>query len=149
MRELYSDIEIQAPAEVVWQLLTDFDHLAEWNPFMRRASGRLQVGQQIEVHLQPPGSTGMTIKPQLRAVEPNRELRWLGHLGVPGLFDGEHIFIIEPLTEGRVRFVQREQFRGILVPLILRWLGDNTVAGFEAMNEALKAQAEKANTPQS
>ncbi len=110
---------------------------------MRRASGQLQTGQKIEVYLQPPGGSGMTFKPTLLNVEPNRELRWLGHLWVPGLFDGEHIFTIEPLDSDRVRFVQREEFRGILAPLLLRLIGQNTRRGFEAMNQALKAEAEK------
>ena len=144
MDELHSDIEIDAPAEVVWQLLADLDRWAEWNPFMRRGSGRLQVGERIEVHLKPPDGMGMTIKPKLLKVEPRRELRWLGHLVFPGLFDGEHSFVIEPLAEGRISFVQREQFRGILAPLMLRWIGENTLAGFKAMNEALKAEAEQA-----
>jgi hypothetical protein len=144
MAELHSDIEIDAPEEVVWQVLADLDRYAEWNPFMRRASGRLQEGEQIEVYLKPPKGMGMTIKPKLLKVESRRELRWLGHLVFPGLFDGEHIFIIEPRAEGGVSFVQREQFRGILAPLMLRWIGENTLAGFKAMNEALKAEAEQA-----
>ena len=45
----------------------------------------------------------MRFKPRVLKAEPNRELRWLGHLGIPGLFDGEHIFTIEPLDQERVR----------------------------------------------
>ena len=45
----------------------------------------------------------MTFKPRVLNAEPERELRWLGHLLVPGLFDGEHSFTIEPLQENRVR----------------------------------------------
>ena len=59
----------------------------------------------------------MTFRPTVLKVEPNREFRWLGHLLFPGLFDGEHIFTIEPLGEGHVRFTQREVFTGLLVPL--------------------------------
>lgn len=143
MDELYSDIEIDAPTGVVWRLLADLDRYAEWNPFMQRAGGQLQVGEQIEVYLKPPDGMGMTIKPRLLEVQPGRELRWLGHLGLPGLFDGEHIFALEPLDDGRVCFVQRERFRGILASLLLRWIGQDTLAGFEAMNRALKAEAEK------
>jgi hypothetical protein len=34
-------------------------------------------------------------------VVPGRTLRWLGHLLVPGIFDGEHYFEIEPLGANR------------------------------------------------
>jgi hypothetical protein len=83
----------------------------------------------------------MTFKPAVRAVEPNRELRWLGHLLVPGIFDGEHRLRIEPLEGGRSRFVQSERFRGALVGFANRTLA-RTEAGFGQMNAALKARVE-------
>jgi hypothetical protein len=86
----------------------------------------------------------MTFKPKILKAEPNRELRWLGHLLVPSLFDGEHSFIIQPLEENRVRFVQGEAFKGVLVPLFARSLQTNTQRGFEEMNRALKERTEAA-----
>ncbi len=142
MREIHTEVEIAAPAERVWQILTDFARFPEWIPFIRQASGALWVGARLEVRLQPPGGRATTLRPTVRKVEPNREFRWLGHVLVPGLFDGEHIFTIEQLSEGWVRFIQREEFRGLLAPLILRLIGMDTRRGFEAMNRALKARAE-------
>ncbi len=85
----------------------------------------------------------MTFRPTILKVDLKRELRWLGHLFIPGLFDGEHIFTIEPLEANRVRFVQRERFTGILVPLLAHMLETDTRRGFEEMNQALKVQAEQ------
>ena len=82
---------------------------------------------------------------ELRTQDENDELRWLGHLLLPGLFDGEHIFSIEPVESNRVRFIQREKFRGILVPLFANSLDKDTRRGFEEMNEALKNLAEQAS----
>ncbi len=84
----------------------------------------------------------MTFRPRVLKAEPDRELRWLGHFLIPGLFDGEHIFTIEPLEAGRVRFVQREIFTGVLVPLFMRWMEKDTLRGFEEMNTILKLRAE-------
>jgi hypothetical protein len=142
MKELHSEIEIAAPAERVWRVLTDFPSYPQWNPFIRRIRGEPKTGERLEVRLEPPGGRGMTFRPKLLNVEANRELRWLGHLFVPGLFDGEHWLTIEPLGESRVRLVQREEFRGLLVPLLARSLDDNTRRGFEEMNHALKERAE-------
>ena len=144
MKELRSEIEIQASAERVWQLLTDFASFPQWNPFIRKASGSLRVGERLEVNIQPSGASGMTFRPTVLKAEPNRELRWLGHLLISGLFDGEHSFTIEPLGEGRVRFTQREVFTGLLVPLFARGLDTDTRRGFEEMNQALKSKAEQA-----
>ena len=44
--------------------------------------------------------------------------------------------------EGGTRFVQREEFRGVLVTPLLAWVGKSTLAGFKQMNEALKERAE-------
>jgi hypothetical protein len=144
MKELHTEIEIDAPAERVWRLLTDFASYPRWNPFIRTISGRPIPGERLEVRLEPPGGRGMTFKPEVLEAEPERTLRWLGHLMVPGLFDGEHSFTIEPLAEDRVRFVQREAFKGLLVPLFARSLEANTRRGFEQMNGALKERAESA-----
>ena len=143
MKELHSEIEIQASDERVWQVLTNFADFPQWNPFMRRASGEARPGARLEVHIQPSGASGMTFKPTVLKAEPNRELRWLGRLLIPGLFDGEHILTIEPLAANRVRFVQREIFTGLLVPLFARGLDTGTRRGFEEMNRALKARAEQ------
>ena len=144
MKELRTEIEIQASDKRVWQLLTDFASFPQWNPFMRQAVGEPKTGARLEMHIQPSGASGMTFRPTVLKAEPNRELRWLGHLLMPGLFDGEHILTIESLAENRVRFVQREIFTGILVPLFAHGLDTDTRRGFEEMNHALKARAEQA-----
>ncbi len=138
MLELRTEIEIDAPVERVWAVLTDFDRFPEWNPFIRRIHGNAQVGSRLDVLLGASGTRAMRFRPIVKAVIPNRELRWLGRLGLPRLFDGEHIFQIEPLGPARARFVQREQFRGLLVPLLARSLNRDARRGFEEMNRALR-----------
>jgi hypothetical protein len=144
MKELRSEIEIAAPAGRVWQVLTDFAAFPQWNPFIRKARGALREGERIEIMMQPSGAGGMTFHPTVLTVEAERELRWIGHLFVPGLFDGEHIFSIEPRGTGRVLFIQREIFTGLLVPLLARMLDTSTRHGFDEMNKALKVRAEQA-----
>jgi hypothetical protein len=142
MKQLHSEIEINAPAEQVWRVLTDFASYPEWNPFIPRISGQPAIGEHLEVRIEPPGGRGMTFRPTVLNAEPNRELRWLGRMLMPGLFDGEHFLIIQPLDDNRVRFVQKEEFRGLLVPLFARSLDTNSQRGFEEMNRALKERAE-------
>ncbi len=139
---LHSEIVIAAAPTQVWQILTDFAAYPAWNPFVRRIAGAPVAGTRLEVHLAPPGSRGMTLRPTLLEVLPERTLRWLGHLGAPGIFDGEHTLHIEPLGPNQVRFVQSEHFTGLLAPLISRLIMRGTHAGFVEMNAALKARAE-------
>jgi len=145
VRQLRREIEIDAPPERVWAVVTDFAAYPEWNPFIRQISGEQRVGARLEVRIEPPGARATTFKPTVRAVEANRELRWLGRLLVPGIVDGEHSLRIEPLQGGRSRFVQSERFSGILVGLLKGTLA-KTETGFEQMNAELKSRAEQAST---
>jgi hypothetical protein len=67
----------------------------------------------------------------------------LGHLGIRGLFDGEHIFELSPLSSASTRFVQRERFRGIFLPFLARRLERDARRGFEEMNHALRERASR------
>ena len=142
MRELQASIEIGTEPERVWAVLTDFPAYPDWNPFLRRIEGVLEPGARLEVQFEPPGQKSRTLRPRLLAVEPNRELRWLGSLLIRGIVDGEHAFLIEPIGPARSRFVQRERFTGMLVPFVGKALAGARI-GFEHMNLALKTRAEQ------
>ena len=98
MREISTEIEINAAAGEVWSVLTKLDNFAEWNPFVREASGEVSNGSRLTVRIAPPGGKEMTFKPTVSRVVPTREFRWQGRLLTPGIFDGEHISEREPLT---------------------------------------------------
>ncbi|MBJ6726549.1 SRPBCC domain-containing protein [Geomesophilobacter sediminis] len=140
--QLQTEIEIKAAPERIWSILTDREAYPDWNPFIRSIRGDLVRGAKLEVRIQPPGAKGMTFRPSVLVAESNRELRWLGHFLFPGLFDGEHSFVIEPVASGPVIFRQCERFSGILVSLFRGSLDGATRRGFEEMNRALKARAE-------
>ena len=141
--EIARSIEIAAPPGEVWRELTDTDSYGSWNPFIRRLRGELRKGERLEVEIQPPGGRAMIFRPTVLEVEPQRGLRWLGHLFLPGLFDGEHSFRIDALSPGRVRLTQAERFSGLLVRPLRRTL-EKTGRGFEEMNAALKGRVEAA-----
>ena len=63
MRELSKEIEIDAPPERVWAVVTDFAAYPEWNLFIRRISGELHEGARLEVRIEPPGARATTFKP--------------------------------------------------------------------------------------
>ena len=141
MRRIATTIDISAPPERVWAILTDFPAHAGWNPFITAISGEPKAGARLAIRVEPPGGKGMSFRPRVLVAEPERELRWLGRLIVPGLFDGEHYFLLEPIAGG-TRLTHGENFRGVLVAM----MGDASFAaiesGFSAMNAALKARAE-------
>ncbi len=142
-KEIKTEILINATAEKVWSILTDFDKYPDWNPFIKSITGKVLVGNKITARLEPPEAKGMTFKPKVLIFEKNKEFRWIGHLMFPGLFDGEHKFELIDNGNGTTTFIQSEMFGGILVPLFKKMLDENTFNGFKLMNEKLKELAEQ------
>lgn len=147
MKRIETEIQIAASPETVWKILTDLEQYPEWNPFIRNAQGRLKEGQKLAVRIAPPGSKEMTFKPTVTTVIEYAEFSWLGYFIFPGIFDGRHIFGITE-NEGGCLLVQKEEFSGLLVPLLWNSMEKNTREGFVLMNEALKQRAERADTAQ-
>lgn len=141
-KEIRTELVIKASPSVVWSVLTDFPNYPSWNPFIKWIKGNAQQGAKITARIEPPNASGMTFKPTLLIVKKNQELRWLGHLFIPGLFDGEHIFELYENSDGTTTFVQREEFRGLLVGVFQKMLDTSTLQGFDAMNRKLKERAE-------
>jgi hypothetical protein len=134
-------VEIDAPVSRVWQVLVDLPAYSQWNPFIVEAAGKVAVGETLSLRMALSGREPMTIEPQLLVVDPERELRWKGRLLIPGLFDGEHAFVLTPLAHGRTRLDHSERFAGLLLPLA-RWLiYDATLEAFRALDAALAERA--------
>jgi len=143
MRTIKHTVDIGAPAEVVWRVLTHFPAYPKWNPFIREIHGKLEAGARLWVRLRLSKERVMRFRPRITKVIPAAELHWRGSWLLPALFAGEHSFIIVPNGVSSVRFIQREQFRGLLAPLILPFIAKKTEEGFERMNRALKKIAEE------
>jgi len=136
---LCTAIDIEAEPEIVWRHLADLGPYADWNPFITEAAGEVEPGRRLSLRLQPPGGRATTFRPRVTEVSTASVLEWLGHLGIPGLFDGRHRFDLIPTDDG-THLVQSETFTGLLVRPLRRSLDTHTRAGFEAMNEALRAR---------
>jgi hypothetical protein len=141
MLENRNEIEIQATPEQVWKVLTDLNEYADWNPLLYRAKGQVRAGAKVELSART-ASNDMNFNCSVTRVEPKREFAWKFHVILPFLFRGEHIFRIEPVGERRVRFIDREIFKGLLVPLQAKDLETNAKDGMVAMGEALKARVD-------
>jgi hypothetical protein len=142
MKEICTKIIINASPAVVWNIITDFENFGNWNPFIKKISGIPKEGNTIKVFIKPPNSNGIRFEPKILKYEPEKEIRWLGNLWVPKIFDGEHSLTIKKVEEYKVLFIQKEQFKGLLVPLFTNMLKD-TKSGFIMMNEKLKQKAEE------
>lgn len=142
MKSIETNIEIKASKSEVWKALTNLKEYKNWNPFIVSSDGKAILGEQL-INTMNNGEKSMTFKPRVTDLQPEKRFEWLGHLFIPGLFDGRHYFELEEIDPQHTRLVQGEYFSGILSGVILRSIEASTVAGFEAMNEALKRIVEQ------
>ena len=141
LAELFAMIEIEAPAERVWQVLTDFGRYPEWNPFMPSVAGDAARRAELEVLVKPDGGRAMRLRPRIVTFRPPRELRWLAR--IPGIFVGEQRFVVEELASTRSRLIHEKRFRGLAVPFVRRVLDGPVKRSFDATGLALKQFAER------
>ena len=132
-------IEIAAPPEQVWAVLTDLASYPEWNPVFREASGQLTPGNRVRItSTQPESGHTMTVKVKVLTAEPTTELRWVS--SVLGLMTSEHSFILSP-TSGGTQLVQTHDYRGLFTRFPPKTVS-RIQASFEAIKQAMKQRAE-------
>ena len=139
MRTMSATIQIDAPPQAVWVILTDLGRYPEWNPVFREASGQVAVGKRITLRsVHPASGRLMTVKPKITVADPGTELRWVSSL--PGIISGEHRFTLAP-ADGGTRLEQSETLHGLLTAFPGKAF-TQAEASFRALNEALKKRAE-------
>jgi hypothetical protein len=143
MTNFETRIVINASKSKVWNVLMDHAAYGNWNPFITELKGNANEGESIRIVLEADGQKPMTIKPTVLVNNSEKEFRWLGHLFVKGLFDGEHYFQLKEVEPNITELIHGEIFTGLLVKPILKMVGESTLKGFNAMNTALKLEAEK------
>lgn len=142
MRELRTEIQIAAPIDRVWQVLTDFDHWQDWNPMVNLASGNATPGSRLNITMRgPDGKDAMKYQPTLLEANPPRSLRWRATMMSGLMFTNDRVF---ELTEknGGTELVNKEEFSGLMVPLFWSKMTLFVVPMLETMNQALKDKLE-------
>ena len=137
MPEVSVSIDIPAPPETVWLVLTDTEAYPQWNTLLS-VRGDFTVGETVAVRLSIPGLPAVPIAPEITAFEPEKALRWRSQLfGI----EADHAFLLEPLADGGTRFVQSEQFSGAMAGPVVRRFERRIRRGFEQMNVGLRRRA--------
>lgn len=166
VHEIITEIDLPASAARVWVVLTDFASYRRWNPAIRSIDGVLAEGGRLRVNLRrevlqhrSPGAlhalrglafrswlalNGMSISVLVTKLLPERELRWVGRLPVPKMFEGEHFFRITDKPDGGVRFTQGERYAGLLEPAFRQAVDAINRDSMNAVNRALKGHLEAA-----
>jgi hypothetical protein len=129
---------IDATPERVWEVLIDGAMYPEWDSGVERVEGTIAEGATIKVFAEV--NPGRAFPVKVTSFVPNRSMTWSG--GMPmGLFKGVRTFRLTPNGDGSTRFDAREEFSGVLLPIIWRSMPD-LGPSFEQFARGLKARAE-------
>ena len=134
-------IGIQAPDEVVWEILSDISGWGDWTGIYPAAQGEIRIGNRWILELALPGESSRTINPVILDWAPYDHIHWR-HDMLRGWARTVRYLEIEKMGEENVIFSNGEIFDGLLGPTIARRMRRKLLDGFEAMNEVLKARSE-------
>jgi uncharacterized protein YndB with AHSA1/START domain len=129
-------IEIAAPPEVVWEVLTGFEQWPQWNPEVKsmRFEGSVAPGSEFRWRAGPG-----TIVSTLEQVEPPRFVRWRGRtMSIKAI----HEWRLEP-RDGGTAVETEETFSGLLARLFRGQLQKTLDKSLAEGLEHLKREAER------
>lgn len=134
-------IGIQAPAEVIWELVYDLEGYRDWNPLYAEASGSIHIGGKLHMTITLPGMKPQSVEATVQEWVPNEQLHYQV-TGLGGLVRGLRYVEIEQLGPESCIIANGEISGGLLGPTVARNIGGKIFKGLRLMNEALKEQAE-------
>lgn len=140
---MHTSVLIEAPQELAWKVLMDFEQFKNWNPLFRLIEGDMRVGGGLVETINLFGSKPVRWSSKIIELESPRKFAWRGHVWFKNFGEGEHHYEITPLKENLCRFDHWELFYGIIPnvigPIFVRVAKNK----FEEMNQAMKERVER------
>ncbi len=138
MPNFAATIVIAAPTDRIWAILTDAPAYPSWNSTVDSVTGRIAPGEKVTVRAK--AAPGRAFPVTVTGFDPGKNMVWTG--GMPlGLFTGVRVFTLTLRPDGTVTFAMREDYRGLMAPLITRSIPDLQPA-FDTFAADLKRRAE-------
>ena len=117
--ECHVDLNVRAPVQRLWALLTDSSGFPRWNSTVTAIDGEIREGGRLRVHV--PGTTRV-FTPRVSGVVPNARMTWTG--GFSPIFKGVRTFELRSKQDGTTDFSMSETFSGLMLPLVSRSMPD-------------------------
>lgn len=142
-------VEINAPASLVWEILTDMPNYGKWNPFCVECESTLKMGAPVKMKLK----SYVNAPPEyfenceyVCAFEPEKQLSWaLPHYDA-WPYPARRDQFIEAMGPEWCKYFSTDQFLGPNGIHVMRFAGPWIKQAFDDTAHALKAYAEKCYT---
>lgn len=139
-------VYIDAPADLVWQVITDLPRYGEWNPFVLRCESSLIPGEPIDMLVNVAGSAPRRQREWIRSNTPGRELSYTMRPAPLGALRSLRSHTVTAVTDERTRYESHFELEGWLRPVVAAILGRNLRRGFDGMTTGIQRRAESLRT---
>ncbi|CAN5552131.1 SRPBCC domain-containing protein [soil metagenome] len=133
-------IGVQAPADLVWEVISDFAAWGQWNPVHPRIEGEMRIGTTLTVAFVSEGEV-VTLKPIVQDWVPYEQLHWRTKR-LKGFVTAIRYIEIDKKGDESSIFSNGELFIGPLVRFVSRAERRRLRAAFTIMGEALRDHVE-------
>jgi hypothetical protein len=134
-------IEIDAPAGVVWEVITDLAAYPQWNPFCVECRSTLKPGDPIDMRVR------LYARPQkqrewIKEHVPGRLLAYSMKPVPAGALSSRRSHELKAIGKERTRYRSHFVLRGWLLPLVRGLMGARLEQGFAGMTDGIRQRAE-------
>jgi hypothetical protein len=140
--QVSASVEIDAPPEQVWKILTEFDRYAEWNSFNVSMATTFEIGAAVRMEVALIGKRTQMQTEYITTLEPGAKVCWSMNQPPAWLLGATRCQLLEPLDGDRTRYTSDDLITGILAPVVMFIYGRAMQRGFEAVCCGLKRHAE-------
>ncbi|MEO9460377.1 MAG: SRPBCC domain-containing protein [Lentilitoribacter sp.] len=144
LMEIESEIEISAPVDKVWQVVTEIEKWSDFNSAINASTGIASLGSVHSVAMrgQNPSEVGPTYAPKIISFEERKSYRWRAVMGAGIIFTNDKVFELQATDTGTL-LKHNEVFNGMMLPLMKGFMQEGVPPILDEMNQAFKSEAEK------
>ena len=134
-------IQINAPIDFVWGVLTDVEKYGEWNPFTSRARTDFKIGSPAHLLVRM-GPTKFRITERVCAFEKPHLIAWSREFGASWFLLAVREQHLEAISDTSCSYHNVDLLSGVFSPIVSLLFGGYMRRGFSDVGVALKLRAE-------
>ncbi|NNC95937.1 MAG: SRPBCC domain-containing protein [Chitinophagales bacterium] len=140
-KKLQTEIKINAPIEIVWNILEDFEAYRVWNSFCRKVETTKEIGDPFIMTIyMKPDSKPIIQKEIFSDYEPPHTVGWKLNWGVA--LKTHRIQTLSKVDDRNTHYYTHDEFWGLLTPLVMLLYKNDMMKGFRNVAGELKDRAE-------
>ncbi len=140
-RDVYTQIEIEATKQQVWDVLTDFDRMPEWSSSFQGMKGEFREGGKATSYFKPlMGKKNMEFEHTIIDFKEGESFGWSDPFML-GMKD-HHVYKLESMDNGNTLFIQTDGVEGGATPFMGKLVTNNMEKMYSKFNQELKDRVE-------